>query len=207
MFWSKKDTIKEYDYTDDLKAILQTRNLQIAISRSEVRARYGFPMYPSTIIGNSYEISTETDLLGSSGLLRGVIHFQFHRDQHIPATVRFCDKAATNGMIGEFLLFKPTQGHPPIGDPSIIYQNLLLDLTIHDKDKRIFSSLRQTMRDACLSKVNFVHIEFVIGETNIEAWFKEFQITGRPAKVPIRSLNFSDEIILPFAPAWSWKWK
>jgi hypothetical protein len=205
MFWSKKDTIKEYDYTDDLKAILQTRNLQIAISRSEVRARYGFPMYPSTIIGNSYEISTETDLLGSSGLLRGVIHFQFHRDQHIPATVRFCDEAATNGMIGEFLLFKPTHGHPPIGDPSIIYQNLLLELTIHDKDARIFNSIQESMRDACLSSKNFLHIDFVIAEINSESFFSELEKTSR-ARVPVTSIGISDVITLSLAPAWSWNW-
>ena len=200
MFWSKKDTIKEYDCTDDLKEILQTRNLQIAISHSEDRAGYGFW---SGAAGESFEVE------GGENLLHGVIHFDFHRSKHIPATVRFYDEPATDEKIGDFLLFKPDRafGAIPFGDPSIIYQNLLLDLTIHDKDKRIFSSLRQTMRDACLSKVNFVYIEFVIGETNIEAWFKEFQITGRPAKVPIRSLNFSDEIILPFAPAWSWKWK
>lgn len=197
--------VKEFDCTDDLKHILNMRSIQLAISRSEVSTKYGFPVDPTSISGNSFETSAETDFRGSSGLLRGVINFQFHRGQLIPATVRFCDKAATNGMIGEFLLFKPTHGHPPIGDPLIIYQNLLLDLTIHDKDARIFNSIQESIRDACLSNKNFLHIDFGIAEINSESLFSELEKTNR-ARVPVMSIYVPDDITLPHAPKWSWNW-
>ena len=205
MFWSKKDVVKEPNFTDDLKHVLLTQNLELAISRSEVRTKYGFPLYPTSISGNSFETSAETDLQGSSGLLRGVIHFQSHRDQCIPATVRFYDKAATKAMIGEFVLFKPDSGHEPIGDPSIIYQNLLLDLTIYDKDARIFNFIQESMRDACLSNKNFIHIDFGIAEINSESLFSELEKTNR-ARVPVMSIYVSDDITLPHAPKWSWNW-
>ena len=207
MFRSKKDANEEYDCTDDFKAILQTRNLKIAISRSEVRAGYGFPMHPSPIMGNSYEISTETDLLGSSGLLRGVIHITAYREHHIPATVRFRDASSLATNIGEASLARRhmNENNSSIGDPSKIHQKHHLDVTINDKDLRMFDFIRQSMRDACLSNNNFLHVDFVLAQTNIASWFSNLK-SNSAAKVPVTSIHISDAITLPLAPTWSWNW-
>ena len=144
----------------------------------------------------------------------GVVHEHFHEDQLFRARIDFLKshsrvKGNDKTEIGSVRIDK---AKPSLAKrlkqelPTKIDSRLSVDVTLNDPDGQMFSQVKQSMRD-CEGSNNFHHISFRLPRPsqNIDEYMSELTKLGY-ITIPIVSVYWKTEFILPRAPRWSWEW-
>ena len=144
----------------------------------------------------------------------GVVHEHFHEDQLFRARIDFLKshsrvKGNDKTEIGSVRIDK---AKPSLAKrlkqelPTKIDSRLSVDVTLNDPDGQMFSQVKQSMRD-CEGSNNVHHISFRLPRPsqNIDEYMSELTKLGY-ITIPIVSVYWKTEFILPRAPRWSWEW-
>ena len=144
----------------------------------------------------------------------GVVHEHFHEDQLFRARIDFLKshsrvKGNDKTEIGSVRIDK---AKPSLAKrlkqelPTKIDSRLSVDVTLNDPDGQMFSQVKQSMRD-CEGSNNFHHISFRLPRPtqNSDEYISELTKLGY-ITIPIVSVYWKTEFILPRAPRWSWEW-
>ena len=196
---------------DRVRHILEMHGLQVATSLFKFDTEW------------SNDDESRPVIFNQCRTLVGIVHEHTHEDQLFRAGINFSESPSRaigndKAEIGSVRIDKAglaTAKRLKQELPTNIASDLSIDVTLNDPDGQMFSQVKQSMRDGAGSD-NFLHISFRLprpsqnsdeytGEHTIDKYMSELTELGH-ITIPIVSVYWETNFILPRAPRWSWKW-
>ncbi len=196
MLWRKpKGTWdqKKADFESMIRTVYSGERIRLALARIKY------------FVGYNVRLDLDDSVLESPSAFRlsGVLHEEGSRERpHVHCDLEFDDAEAEDCIIGGCVLtayetLKKTE--------RIEERPMMLDIRIHDPEKKYRYIAYDAMRDAAISGNRFFHVEIKTDRIDETEAIRSISEKGYGPRIRIHHLRMFPGIILPNAPTWGWK--